>query len=65
MNKQYKIELHGKDLTTGKIQILKFDNVYNQREMEKAKIILEKVISDTFTSNNRVRLVIIETGGGK
>jgi hypothetical protein len=63
MNKQYKIELHGKDLKTGEIQILKFDTIYNHKEMEKAKIILEKVVSDIFTSNERVKIVIIETGG--
>ena len=65
MNKQYKIELHGKDLKTGEIQILKFDNTFSYQEMLKEKIILEKVVSDIFTSNERVRIVIIETGGGR
>jgi hypothetical protein len=63
MNKQYKIELHGKDLKTGEIQILKFENTFSYKEMLKEKIILEKVVSDIFTSNERVRIVIIETGG--
>jgi hypothetical protein len=63
MNKQYKIELHGKDLKTGEIQILKFENTFNYKEMLKEKIILEKVVSDIFTSNERVKIVIIETGG--
>jgi hypothetical protein len=63
MNKQYKIELHGKDLKTGEIQILKFENTFSYKEMLKEKIILEKVVNDIFTSNERVKIVIIETGG--